>query len=146
MKESNRKIKFIPFLLHIKGHHYRREWLVPKLFGSKFDRKAGCCRFWQTMALQANAWSRIKIEHRHHQESLRFIPWSRFFRTISIAWLGKAWQGGSQYLVLQSKESTKVDERREDFLCLITSPEAADTSSTSTCCSLIFACTSYPTG
>ena len=83
-------------------------------------------------------------EYQGHQESLAvaFIPWSRFFLTIAKAWLGKDWQGGSQYLVLQSKARTKLDERRRGSLLLV-SFSGADCPPPKGCV-LIFACTLYP--
>ena len=79
------------------------------MLGSRFDG--------ESFFAVDSARSRIQIGD-WYQESLAVIPWSRFFLTISIAWLGKDWQGGSQYLVLQSKERTKLEESRGGFLLL----------------------------
>ena len=73
------------------------------MLGSNFNR--------ESFFAVESARSKIQIED-WYQESLAVIPWSRFFLTISIAWLGNDWQGGSQYLVLHSKESTKLEEIR----------------------------------
>ena len=79
------------------------------MLGSNFNRES-------FFALDS-ARSKIQIED-WYQESLAVIPRSKFFLTISIAWLGKDWQGGSQYLVLHSKERTKLEKRRGGFLLL----------------------------
>ena len=59
-----------------------------------------------------------------HQEYFEVIPRIRFFLTIATDWLGKAWQGCSQYLEVQSMVRSMLEERKEDLTLLMNGPGA----------------------